>query len=179
MPRRISVEPHLSEQELFKRYKSLDSNTERDRYHILWLVSRGKTSEEVADVTGANVRGVRTLVRRYNKGGPDAMIDRRRHNGSKKRLTDEQIKELEEALGEDPPEGGLWNSVKVAAWIEHKTGVRTLPQLGWDYLKRLEYALRVPRRRHKKGDPAKADDFKKKSCLRPLSTFPESAPSPR
>ncbi len=162
MSRRVKLEPHLSEAELESRYKASERATERDRYQVLWLLSRGKTTAEIAEVTRFHVRGVRTLVARYNEGGPDAMLDRRRHNRSATRLTDDQLKDLELALGNVPPGGGLWDSVKVAAWIEQKTGKPALPQLGWDYLKRLEYALRVPRRRHKKGDVEEQNEFKKK-----------------
>jgi hypothetical protein len=33
------------------------------------------------------------------------------------------------------------------------------PQRGWDYLKRLEQSLQVPRPRHRKGDPESQEAF--------------------
>ncbi len=164
MPRRISLEPHLSGAELYKKYLSSKKTCERDRYQVLWLLSQGKTTSQIAEVTRFHARGVRALVQRYNKGGPEAMLDRRSQgSGAPSRLNPAQLKALEAALEQDPVEGGRWNSIKVAAWIERETGVATKKQLGWVYLKRLDYALRIPRRRHKKGDLEAKDDFKKKT----------------
>ena len=122
MPRRVKLEPHLSGDELYKQYTNSKRATERDRYHALWLLSTGKTTREVSEITRFHIRGVRELVKRYNAGGPDSMLDKRRNNGSKRRLSAEQCKELESALGQPHPDGGLWNGPKVAAWIENKTG---------------------------------------------------------
>lgn len=172
MPRRVKLKPHLTGDELYERYIKSKRATERDRYHALWLLSTGKTTRDVSQVTRFGVRGVRNLAKRYNDGGPDSMLDRRRNNTSEKRLNPEQCKELEQALNKPPPDGGLWSGPKVAAWIQEKTGKATLPQLGWDYLNHLDFALRVPRRRHKKGDPEQADEFKKKHFRGPLSGSP-------
>lgn len=53
------------------------------------------------------------------------MGDRRRQNpgGAARALLDhKQREELSEALKEPPPDGGMWNSRKVAEWIEQNTG---------------------------------------------------------
>ena len=70
---------------------------------------------------------------------------------------------LTAALGEAPPEGGLWTSAKVAAWIAARTGrERVAPQRGWDYLKRTGHSRQAPRPRHARAaDPAAAAAFQK------------------
>lgn len=64
----------------------------------------------------------------------------------------------------------MWNSRKeVAEWIEEKTGKRgaVRAQRGWEYLKRLDRSLKVPRPRHRKADPKEQEEaFKKVSPSR-------------
>jgi transposase len=58
----------------------------------------------------------------------------------------------------------MWNSRKVAEWIEHKTGRRVGRQRGWEYLRKLGNTPKVPRPTHaKKADPAEQEAFKKVS----------------
>ncbi len=99
------------------------------------------------------------------------MGDRRRQNpgGAARALLDhKQREELSEALlKEPPPDGGMWNSRKVAEWIEQNTGRERRPvraQRGWEYLKKLDdRSLKVPRPRHRKADPEEQEAFKKVS----------------
>lgn len=168
MPKLLSLEPHATQEQLYKLYLDSQRPCERDRYHAIWLFSCGKRTAEVADVTRFSARGLRVLVRRYNAGGLQAMEDKRRHTpGAKSVLSSQQCQRLKQALAGPPPDGGLWDSLKVAAWIQSETGYPANKQLGWDYLKRLDYVLRVPRRRHRKGDPELQEQFKKKTCPKP------------
>ncbi len=48
MPKRISIEPHLSIEELEQRYRQGKDPIERSHYQIIWLLAQGRTSEEVA-----------------------------------------------------------------------------------------------------------------------------------
>lgn len=61
----------------------------------------------------------------------------------------------------------MWNSRKVAEWIEEKTGKRGVrAQRGWEYLKKLDRSLKVPRPRHRKADQKEQEAFKKVSPSR-------------
>jgi transposase len=55
----------------------------------------------------------------------------------------------------------MWNSVKVAEWIEAKTGKATSKQRGWEYLRRLGHSPKVPRPRHAKAHKREQEAFKK------------------
>jgi transposase len=57
----------------------------------------------------------------------------------------------------------MWNSVKVAEWIEKKTGKATSKQRGWEYLRRLGRSPKAPRPPHKKADEREQEAFKKGS----------------
>ncbi len=172
MPKTMKLRPHLSIEELQSRYRGAKDPVERAHYQIIWLVAQGKTTTEVMEVTGYTRGWVQKLARRYNAGGPQALGDHRHHNpGAADRalLTADQCEELYEALKEPPPDGGMWNSRKVAEWIEQKTGRQrgsVRAQRGWEYLKRLDRSLKVPRPRHRKANPKEQEAFKKVSPRR-------------
>ena len=52
MPKRITIEPHLSLNELETRYRGAKDPVERSHYQIIWLLATGRPTEEVAAVTG-------------------------------------------------------------------------------------------------------------------------------
>jgi len=77
MPKRITINPHLSVKELENRYRAAKSSVERSHYQIVWLLAQGKTTEEVAAVTGYCRDWIRKLVRRYNNQGAAGLANRR------------------------------------------------------------------------------------------------------
>jgi transposase len=170
MPKKIKLHPHLSTEELESRYREAKDPVECSHYQIIWLIAQGKTTTEVMEVTGYGRGWIQQLSRRYNRGGPEALGDRRHRNpGARDRalLNTEQREELCEALKKPPADGGMWNSRKVAEWIEEKTGRKGVrAQRGWEYLKRLDHSLKVPRPRHARVDPHEQEAFKKVSPRR-------------
>lgn len=166
MPKTIKLEPHLDSKELENRYRKARDPVLRSHYQILWLISLGKTTTQVMEVTGYCRGWIQQLARRYNALGPEALGDRRHHNpGAKERalLTAEEQEELREALKKAPPDGGMWNSPKVGEWIERRTGkvVSQKKQRGWEYMRKLGNSPKVPRPRHKKADKHEQEAFKK------------------
>src|SRR3954447_14464527 len=73
---------HLSPAELGQRYRAARSPIERSHLQIVWLLSRGRSEREVAQVTGYGRRWVGEVARRYEEGGPDGLGDRRRGRGA-------------------------------------------------------------------------------------------------
>src|SRR5260221_3700972 len=86
MARRLKVHPYLDSEELEKRYRNAQDAVERSQWQIVWLLSVGKTSAEVAAVTGYCVDWVRKIVRRYNTGGPTGVGGRLHRNTCQERL---------------------------------------------------------------------------------------------
>ncbi len=165
MPKRIIIEPNLSLAELEARYRKSKDVVERTRWQAVWLLAQGKTTNEVAEITGYSIRWIRQIARRYNQTG--ALEDRRHNNpGVKPLLSEDQQIELWEALQGEAPDKGLWNCRKVAEWIAQKSGHNIHPQRGWEYLKRLGFSLHSPRPRHAKGNHEEQEEFKKNSVRR-------------
>src|SRR5215207_6112033 len=166
MPKKIKLESHLSTAELESRYRESRDPIERSHYQIVWLISQGKTTAEVMEATGYSRNWIQQLSRRYNEKGPEALGDQRHENpgGADRALLDEgQRAQLAELLKEPPEDGGMWNSRKVAEWIEGRTGRRASSQRGWEYLRRLGNTPKVPRPSHAKADTAEQEAFKKSS----------------
>ena len=107
------------------------------------------------------------VVSDYNRDGALGLRNRRkakRPHQRRRLLTAAQLEELKARLAVPPVDGGLWNGPKVAGVIAELTGrEKVWPQRGWDYLKRLEQSLQVPRPRHRQGDPEAQAAFKKNS----------------
>jgi transposase len=166
MPKKIKLEAHLSIQELENHYRGTKDPIERSHYQIMWLISQGKTTHEVMEATSYSRNWIQQLARRYNREGPQALQDKRHKNpGAKDRalLDEAQRRELSEVLKKPPADGGMWNSTKVAEWIERKTGRRVGHQRGWEYLRRLGNTPKVPRPRHAKANEREQEAFKKGS----------------
>lgn len=165
MPKKIKLEAYLNSEELEERYRKAKDPVERSHYQIIWLISEGKTTSQVMEVTGYCREWIQQLARRYNTGGSEALGDRRHHNpGAKDRalLTDEHQRQLSAALAEPPSDGGMWNSRKVAEWIEARTGKKPVSkQRGWEYLRKLGHSPKVPRPRHNNADKHEQEAFKK------------------
>jgi len=163
MPKRLHLQEHLSTQELEERYRKARDPVLRSHYQILWLLSSGKLTREVAEATGYSPEWIREISRRYNEQGAQGIGDRRHSNpGASPLLSAEQQRELSEALKEPPTDGGMWNSRKVAEWIERKTARRRIRlQRGWEYLRKLGHTPQVPRSSNAEADPKEQEAFKK------------------
>ncbi len=51
MPKRISIEPHLSLTELEQLYRQAKDPVERSYYQIIWLLASGRSSQDVSQIT--------------------------------------------------------------------------------------------------------------------------------
>ena len=163
MPKRLTLSPHLSVEELEHRYRTARSVKERAHYQVLWLLAKGKPSEEVAAVTGYSRSWNYELVRSYNQLGANALGDLRRHNpGAPPKLDDVQQANLLQAIRGPAPDGGLWNGRKVADYLSELLSLPISRQQGWEYLKQMELRLRVPRPQHQDSDQEVQQAWKKK-----------------
>ena len=95
--------------------------------------------------------------------GIEGLGDRRQNNPGAKPLLDEiQTAQLLQAIQQPAPDGGLWNGRKVADLMSGLLERPVSPQRGWEYLKAMEYRLRVPRPQNQQADPIEQEGWKKK-----------------
>ena len=166
MPKRLELSPHASTEELEHCYRKAKDPVERSHRQIVWLLSEGRTTEEVCKVTGYSPGWVRRIAHRYNEQGVEGLGDRRHANpGARERalLDEEGQAELQEALCGPPPGGGMWSGPKVARWIEQKTGLEKVhAQRGWEYLRKVGMSPQVPGPSNAQGaDSEEREAFKK------------------
>ncbi len=163
------MSPHASTEELEHRYRKAKDPVERSHRQIVWLLSEGRTTREVCEVTGYSPGWVRQIARRYNERGVEGLGDRRHGNpGARERalLDEEGQAELREALLEGPPPGGgMWSGPKVARWIEQRNGLKKVHvQRGFEYLRKVGMSPQVPRPSNAQGaDASEQEAFKKSS----------------
>jgi transposase len=162
MPKRITIHPHLSPEDLEARYRQAKDPVERSHYQIIWLLSQGRPSEEVASITGYSRSWIYELVWGYNRVGPETLGDKR-HDlpGAEPLLNEAQQIALLAALEQPPESGGRWNGSKVAAWMSQQLGRSISRQRGWEYLKMLQQGGKAaisdrPANRRKRQDEVEA-----------------------
>jgi transposase len=164
MPKRLSIQAHISVDDLAMRYRGAGDPVARSHWQIIWLLAQGLASEQVAVVTGYTVNWIRTLGRRYHQRGPAGLGDHRHRNpGATGLLSAAQRAALAAALEQPPADGGVWTGPKVASWMATPLGRPVHPQRGWEMLRRLGRTPQVPRPRHVKADPAAQAASKKSS----------------
>ncbi len=165
MPRSLTIEPHLSIEQLKRGYTQATHPTQARHYQTIWLLSEGRKTSEVAQITGYSLNWIYELVRSYNRQGSEAIGDKRAENQGKKPLLDDhQQALLWQALQQAPEDGGVWSGPKVAMWMSELLGHQVHPQRGWEYLKGLGYRLRRPRPHHRKSDEVEHHEWKKSGC---------------
>ena len=149
---RLQIAPHLSHDEIARRYRACRDAREKTHWQALWLLTRPESPPSparVAEVLGLSAGWVRALLRRWNAEGPAGLVDRRKAaNGGKAKLTPEQQAELYQTLQTPPPDGGLWSGPKVAAYARARWGISVCKQTGWEWLRGLGFSLQVPRPSH-------------------------------
>ena len=56
MPKRITIAPHLSLDELENRYRQAKDPGKRSHYQIIWLLASGRPTEQVAAITSYSLK---------------------------------------------------------------------------------------------------------------------------
>jgi len=162
MPKRINIAEHSNISELEQLYKYAKTGIESRQYQIIWLLTQGKKTEEVEEITGYSRTWIYALVKRYNELGISGIGDRRSQNqGASPLIEDVEQARLWQVLQENAPDGGLWNGRKVADWLTSVTGRQISRQRGWEILRQMTFRLRVPRPSHTESDSFEQEVWKK------------------
>ncbi len=130
MTRRISLEPHLSIDELEHSYRAAKEPNERTWWWILWLLPKGRTATELSAVIGYRAYWIGQIAKRYNKQGPDGMRNRRHITSYRPApiLSAEQQEELRVAISQAGAQNQHWAGTD-GAGFGHPTAGRTVCHL--------------------------------------------------
>jgi len=162
MPKRITLENHLDEKQLRRKYLACQHPQEKMRWQALSLIAEGEIANQVAEKLGRCSGWITETVRRYNEGGAAAMKNKSKNQGSKT-LTGEQLKELESAIESGKTsEQRLWSSTQIKRWVADKTNREIHKTTAWRMFARLDFSPQTARPQHKKrAGEAEQSEFKK------------------
>ena len=119
------------------------------RLHGVLLVAEGLTCPEVARLLGDAPRTVEYWVRRFQAHGFVGLMEGQRP-GRPSRLTDEQLRIVEQVLRQPPEQAGLtggrlWDGKMLSAFLERHFGVELKPRQCQRLFHKLGFRLRKPR----------------------------------
>lgn len=165
MARRIKLTTKLSVAELERRYRGASEGMERSHWQIIWLLAQGHPAYAVAEMTGYSAYWIGQIARRFNDEGEEGLVNHRKQSRPSPHAllaTPEQLEELRAALAGPAPNGDVWNSRTVAAWLSERAGRPVSIPTAWTYLRKLRWTSQVPRPRHTKAaDASEREAFKK------------------
>jgi transposase len=177
--KRLIVLPHLTPSQINNRFRRCRDAREKTHWHVIWLLTQPgsrRSAYSVSKLVGLSPAWAAEMVKRWNKHGPDGLVDGRRENGGRPLLSPRQQALLIAALKERTPDGGLWTGPKVAAYVKQRWKFRINPATGWKWLKRLGFTLQVPRPSHPKSATPEERRGWKKSAEAPRAGPPGEPP---
>ena len=68
----LTLADHLAPSAIYERYRQATQAVQRTHWQVIYLKSQGKSTGEIAEVTGYSKAWIRRLIHRYNQSGPDA-----------------------------------------------------------------------------------------------------------
>lgn len=134
------------------------------RLHAVLLVAQGNGCQQAAELLGDRLRTVQYWVRNFIDHGLAGLRDEPR-SGRPRRLTDEQMKELNVALRLPPENFGLssshWDGKTVSLFIRRTFGVGMGVRQSQNILRQLGFRYRKPRPMMAGSSPQQRGKFKK------------------
>jgi transposase len=134
------------------------------RLHGVLLVALGHSCSETAKILGHTVTTIENWVNRFNRGGFNSLRDEL-HTGRPSTLSFEQMKDIREAISQDPMKLGynqnLWDGKLLSHHILVKFGITLSVRQCQRLFHKLDFRQRKPRPVSSKVDSAKQDTFKK------------------
>ena len=136
------------------------------RLHAILLVAQGMSSRQAAELLGDSPRTVAYWVQRFETDGLAGLADADRP-GRPRRLAQNQLYQIEQALRKSPLEVGLsvnlWDGKALSAYIKQEFGIQLGVRQCQRLFRQLGFRLRKPRSKIANSDPCKKEEFKKNS----------------
>lgn len=162
MPKKLTLENHLSEKQLKRKYLSCGHSQEKKRWQALSLIAEGGVAAQVAKQLGMSCNWISETVHRYNAGGVPGVKNKSKNQASKT-LTIEQLKELEAEIAKGKTaEERLWSSTQIKRWVVEKTAKQIHKTTAWRLFAKLNFTRQVPRPCHQgRASEEEQAEFKK------------------
>jgi transposase len=135
------------------------------KLHAVLMATKKMSCPRIAQILGDSERTVRNWITSYLKYGLQGLVDEEK-SGRPRKLSNEQISDIEVALRLSPEEvgltGGIWDGKVLSAYVRNKfkidLGVRQCQRM----FRELGFRLRKPRPTIARSDSAVQRAFKKK-----------------
>ena len=139
------------------------------RLHGVLLVAQGMSCPDVSRLLGDSPRTVEYWVHRFEDEGLAGLVEGER-TGRPRRLSDEQLEEIDSVLRQ-PPEtagitGGIWDGKGLAAFIKKQYGVALGVRQCQYMFKSLGFRRRKPRPVIARADSGLQEAYKKTGRVR-------------
>ena len=137
--------------------------TPRERWHAVWLLAQGWTAAAVAQALERDAHTIGQWASAFAEGGPKALVFEQ-SGGSPPRWTwGGWQAELKRAVQGSPSQGGIdlsnWNWKVVRRFVEERFGLTLSRSSCLNYLHRLGFVLKRPKKRLVKADPVRREAF--------------------
>jgi transposase len=134
------------------------------RLHAVLMVAQGMSCRKVAKLLGDSPRTVAYWANRFEAEGLSGLADAYRP-GRPRRLNEQQLHEIQEALRSNPVEYGLtanlWDGKLLSHFIQKRFGIQLGIRQCQRMFRQFGFRLRKPRPLIAKADPEKQEAFKK------------------
>ena len=135
---------------------------ERERWHALWLLAQGWTSSAVAEALERDPHTIGTWVTAFGNAGPHGPW-LRTVGWLPPALDGDQQAQLKAAVQALPEKAGIglanWNWKVVRRFVQERFGLSPSRSSCLNYLHRLGFVLKRPKKRFLKADEAKREAF--------------------
>ena len=136
---------------------------ERERWNAIWLLAQGWTAAATAEALERDPHTIGRWASAFGEGGPAALIFEQT-GGSPPVLGETQQAELKAAVQQLPEQAGIelanwyWNVVR--QFVSERFDVSLSRSSCLNYLHRLGFAFKRPKKRLLKADEPKRDDLR-------------------
>ena len=151
---------HILQDEIRRSYEARYYH----RLHATLLVAQGLSCRNVSELLGDSPRSVAYWVNRFESEGLAGLVDADRP-GRPRRLDEQQIDKIQEALRLSPADYGftanIWDGKLLSHYISQQFGTSIGVRQCQRLFRQLRFRLRKPRPLIAKADPELQRDFKK------------------
>jgi len=151
---------HILQDEIRRSYEARYDH----RLHAILLVAQGMSCRKVSELLGDSPRIVAYWANRFEVEGLAGLADADRP-GRPRRLDEQQIDQIQEALRLSPEDYGLtahlWDGKLLSHFIDQQFGIHIGVRQCQRLFRQFKFRLRKPRPLIAKADPEQQQAFKK------------------